>query len=51
MDYSKPPIRQVLNLVQMLIAAAANTSPDRFEKIEMALVRHQNHTPASDDIS
>ncbi len=35
-----------------LIAAAANTSPaDRFEKIEMALVRHQNHTPASDDIS
>ena len=35
-----------------LIAAAANTSPsDRFEKIEMALVRHQNNCIASDDIS
>ena len=35
-----------------LVAAAANTSPsDRFEKIEIALVRHQNGGVASDDIS
>lgn len=35
-----------------LIAAAANTSPsERFEKIEAALVRHQNNSSASDDIS
>lgn len=35
-----------------LIASAADSSPsDRFEKIEMALLKHQNGSVASDDVS